>query len=470
VRIPPNATRLAPCCLALALTALAGGALAQSSGSERPPPESSETVLSVLRGAAEEDTPAEEEADTDFAVEEAADVLTEFPDQPVPVPGDTEDPYAPLGLRLGSFRLFPAIEGFLGYTNNVFADPNDPAGGSYYRIVPELEVISDWIRHELRAFVSVDHESFFDYSGETTTGIDSELEGRLDISERDVAGLLLSYSIIPETRGDPNVPQAVVEPPNSLVGVAEGTYAHQFGRVELSLRGAIEDFTYENALLSDGTVVDNSDRDYLDFNGTARASVTVDDGSREIFIEAGANRRNYRDQFDSNGIERGSRGYDVLVGVAYDDGGPLSGEIGVGYLQQFPDDPNLRTVDSIAFEASLIWTPSALTTFTFEGSILPEETVLDPDASGVLVYTASLGVEHAFRRNLIGSAGFIYAQSDYVGSTRVERDYLATLGLDYLVNRWLSFQLDASYHTFDSTVVGEDYDEARIEFGVRLQR
>lgn len=423
----------------------------------------------ILRGAAD-DTQAEDEAAVDLAVDEAGEELDVIPGATVPSRDEVEDPYAPLGIRLGSFLLFPAIEALLGYSTNVFSSTDDPEGGTYYRIAPELELRSDWNRHELRGFAAADHESYFHQSGQTTTALESEIEGRLDISSRDVAGLRLAYSITPEDRGDPNVPNSVVNPPDSISAVAEATYAHRFGRVQVSLRGAAEQFDYDDAVLLDGTIVDNSDRNYRELNGAIRTSVDIDDGSRAVFVEAGANRRKYRRQFDNDGIQRGSRGYDVLVGVSFDRGAPLSGEVGIGYQAQLPDDPNLPDIESIAFRGSLVWQPSELTTFTLEGSILPEESTLDPDASGALVYSASFGVEHALRRNLIAGASFAFVQSDYVGSSRIERDYLAGVGLDYLVNRWLSFQLDATYERFESNIAGENYDDTRIEFGMRLQR
>lgn len=422
-----------------------------------------------LRGAADQDTQTEEEAEIDAAEVEAAEDLTQFPPRRV-IPEET-DPYAPLGLRIGTFRLFPAIEAFIGHSDNVFTSSRDPVAGGYYRLQPELGLESDWSRHLLRGFVAVDHESFFNQSSETTTAFDAELEGRLDITARDEAGLIVSYEIEPESRGDPNVPNSVVSPPDSETALVEGTYAHRFGRLEVSLRGAAEWLNYDNALLADGSVVDNSDRDYREINGAVNGRLALDDaGTRAVFVELGANRRKYRRPFDFNGVRRGSKGYDALVGIAFDTGAPLRGEIGIGYQVQTPDDPGLPDINSIAFRGSLVWQPTALTTVTFDGSILPEESILVATSSGALVYSAEVGVEHALRRNLIVSAGYGFSRSDFIGSTRIEREHSVDAGLEYLVSRWLSFRLDASWFRFESSFVGEDYEETRIEAGVRLQR
>lgn len=462
VKPSPVPRRLNAWWVAGALVAWSGSAAGQA-GPDAP-------LQPLLRGALEDLTPPEEEASIDEGVEEAGFELTEMQPARSPAPVEDVDPYAPLGVRIGAFLFYPAIEAFLGYASNVFSSSFDPEPGTFYSIAPELEVQSDWSRHSLRGFVAVDHESFFEQSGETTTALDSEIEGRLDISSRDVAGLRLAYAIVPESRGDPNVPDAVVEPPDSEVAVAEATYAHNFGRFEVALEGAVEQFTYDDALLTNGTIVDNSDRDYLEASGLLRTSFALDDDSRAVFLEVGANNRDYRREFDDNGVQRGSRGYDVMVGLSFDRGAPLSGEIAIGYQRQVPVDPVLPDIDGVAFRGSLVWQPSALTTVTFEGSIFPEESTLDPTASGALVYSADIGIEHSLLRNLIASADLAFEQSDYVGSSRVERYLLAAAGIDYLVNRWLSFQVEASYERFDSNIPGEDYEDARVGIGMRLQR
>ncbi len=461
VTISPSITGLATWCLTAAVSLWTISASAQSSGDTG--------SFATLRGSTDAGSQTDDEAAFEAATQIAGDELGQVPDA-APVDEAEADPYAPLGLRIGAFRIFPAIEAFLSHASNVFSSATDPQSGGYYRVAPELEVTSDWVRHELRGFVAVDHESFFDYSGETTTAIDAELEGRLDISARDVAGLRLAYAVVPESRGDPNVPQSVIEPPDSEEAVAEGTYAHRFGRLEVSLRGAYEKFTYDSAVLTDGTIVDNSDRDYTEVNGAVRASVDIDEGSRAVFFETGANKRKYRRSIDDDGVRRGSSGYDFLVGVSFDRGDPLSGEIAVGYQRQKPVDPSLKEIDSIAFRGSLVWQPTQLTTVTFDGSIEPTETTLDPTASGALVYAADIGVEHALRHNLIASANFAYALSDYIGSGREETDYVVSAGLKYLVSRWLSFQLDASYQAYETNLPGQNYDDTRVELGMRLQR
>src|SRR5262249_51619976 len=61
-----------------------------------------------------------------------------------------EDPFAPLGVRVGAFTFLPAVEFTGAYDTNPARTAN--ASGSMYGIVaPELKVKSDWLRHELAA-------------------------------------------------------------------------------------------------------------------------------------------------------------------------------------------------------------------------------------------------------------------------------------------------------------------------------
>ena len=62
-----------------------------------------------------------------------------------------EDPYAPLGLRLGSVVLKPAITGGMGYdTNPQRSAGADRKGSPFSRTDGEVEIQSDWNVHELK--------------------------------------------------------------------------------------------------------------------------------------------------------------------------------------------------------------------------------------------------------------------------------------------------------------------------------
>jgi len=63
--------------------------------------------------------------------------------------GEPDDPYAPLGIHVGSFNLFPAVELIGGYDSNPGHEPGGPAA-ALFTVAPELRAQSNWSRHELK--------------------------------------------------------------------------------------------------------------------------------------------------------------------------------------------------------------------------------------------------------------------------------------------------------------------------------
>ncbi len=384
---------------------------------------------------------------------------------PAPTP-EEEDPYAPLGIRLGSFVLHPSIDVLAGRSSNIDALPQNGDAGTYYKLGSDLELKSDWGRHELTGRFSSDTE--FD-EGDTNTSIDSELALRLDLVRGLVADLGATYHIAPEALSDPNLPATAVERPDAQSYGATAGLSDDVGRIGLSGRAAYTAYRYEDARLSDGSIYDNSDRNYDERALTLRASYELQQ-TVSGFVEGGVNDRVYERSIDDNGVRRGSKGYNVLAGVSIARDDVLQGEVGIGYQNQTPDDPTLPDVSGLMYRGSLAWRPTPLTTVRLEGSLRPQETTLEPGASGIRDATLDLSVEHALRRNLVVTARLAADRSEYVGIDRLDTTYTASLDVDYKVNRWLSWRAAVSHARHDSNADGSDYTDTRVEAGVTVRR
>ena len=83
------------------------------------------------------------------------------------------------------------------------------------------------------------------------------------------------------------------------------------------------------------------------------------------------------------------------------------------------DDPALQTIGGILADASLVWTASALTKVTLRASTDFNETTV-AGSSGYVTRIAGLEVEHAFRRNLIGTATASLTRDLYDGVPRTD--------------------------------------------------
>jgi hypothetical protein len=107
-----------------------------------------------------------------------------------------DEPFAPLGIQLGSFILRPAIEVGGGYDTN--APRGSPATPSPYgAVAPELLINSVWARHELTAslrgsYVAYEHTPDLD-----RPNFEGRVNGRVDITGTTVSASELSSSSAP---------------------------------------------------------------------------------------------------------------------------------------------------------------------------------------------------------------------------------------------------------------------------------
>src|SRR5258707_7567173 len=77
---------------------------------------------------------------------------------------------------------------------------------------------------------------------------------------------------------------------------------------------------------------------------------------------------------------------------------------------------------------------SALTNVKLTAATIAQETTV-PGTAGVLTRNASIEVDHAFRRWLVGAIKFSYGFDDYVGSDRKDDRYAVSAAITYKLNR-----------------------------------
>jgi hypothetical protein len=97
------------------------------------------------------------------------------------------------------------------------------------------------------------------------------------------------------------------------------------------------------------------------------------------------------------------------------------------------------------------------------------ETTL-PGASAVFVRQASVAIDHAFRRWLIGSASVTYGQEDYRGAGREDERLGLTAALTYRLNRHAALKGELRREQLRSNVDGQDFTANIVMVGLRLQR
>ena len=394
-------------------------------------------------------------------------------------PATDLDPFAPIGLRAGAFTLFPAIE----LTGGLDTNPSHVPGGresSLLIVAPELKVRSDWQRHALNADIKGTYTAYGEKFGFKDDGsmtgvpnsldrpsLDARANGRLDITSRnrlDVEGRLLVGTDNP---GSPNIQAGLARLPIvTTLGTTLG-YTHSFNRLEITAKGAFDRSVWQDSTLTDGSTANNDDRNFNQYAVGLRGSYELTPGVKP-FVEVGTDTRVHDLAFDRFGAQRDSNGINAKVGSTFEITRKLTGEASVGYLTRHYKDPTLQDLAGLTMDASLVFTATALTTFTATAKSTANEVVV-PGVSGNLARDFTLQVDHSFRRWLLGTAKLGFGIDDYVGFSRTDQRWYASAALIYKLSRNVQLKGEVRRDWLNSSVPNVDYTATQFLLGVRLQ-
>ena len=375
--------------------------------------------------------------------------------------------FDPLGVRVGSITLRPSIEASTGYDTNPNRIPNPASGSPVLRTDIGLLADSDWERHAMNFVLRGAYWRYFETPAADRPEVDGAWRLRLD-ALRDTTVDLEAIGRL--TTQQPGIEQPFVGASRGRVlegGVGAGV-TQRFGDASLGLKGAIGRQVYEPIPLGNGVSLSQSERDLNTFGLTLRAGYEVSPGIKP-FMEVTGDRRIYDQAIDAGGYRRSSSGQAVRAGTTLELSRLIVGEASIGYGQREYDDPRLEPINGFLANASLVWTPTALTTVRFRaGTELSETTV--SGASGAVVHSAGVEVTHALRRYLSLSALLDGSQTVYQGVPITEDRYTAALRLDWKLNRSVVVRASVAHEQLDSSAVGADYTANVYLVGLRLQR
>lgn len=387
------------------------------------------------------------------------------------------DPYEPLGLRLGTFDVFPAIEAYGGYDSNPGARSSG-SGSALVTIAPELRAQSNWLRHELKADL---RGSYNWYRDDLTPSISrpqatGSVDGRIDVTRDtriDLGGRLLIGTDYPNS---PNVQAGLSRLPISTTFGGVAGIAHRFNRLEVGVKGTVDRTVWQKSSLVDGTTADNNDRDLNQYGGTLRAGYELRPGVTP-YVEGGYDTRVHDLTTDYFGYQRDSKAWLGRVGTTFELSRLLTGDVSIGYTKRTYQDTRLPDVKGLLFDASLLWTATSLTNVKLTGKTSVGESTV-PGISGVLYRDVGLQVDHALRRWLIATVKFGFGFDLYQGSAaafaidsdREDQRYSLGFGLTYKLSRELWLKGEVRREWLRTNVTGYNYDANVFLLGLRLQK
>ena len=377
------------------------------------------------------------------------------------------DPWASLGLRTGGVTVLPAIEQAIGYDTNPNRVSTGVKGSAVHRTEAELRLRSDWPTHALTGALRGSYSAYPGVRGANRPEGEGNLALRLDVLRDTEIDLESRFRLDTQRPGSPELNVAVRDRPIVATLGASAGVTQRFNRLALGLRGSVERFAFEDARLTDGTVLDQGDRDLT--QGTLRLRGTYELTPGLIpFVEAAVDARVHDRSIDRAGLRRDSTGVTARAGSTFEVTRTLTGEVSAGYQARDYEDPRLRELRGPVGEAALVWSASPLTTVRLRAVAVLDETTI-PEASGAVAARGTLEVQHDLRRNLSVTAAATLAEADYRGIRLREETRSGTLRVDYKVTRSVALRASFTHERLTSTSPGADYTANVYFVGLRFQ-
>lgn len=377
------------------------------------------------------------------------------------------DPFGAIGLRAGSFVIYPELIVQSVHNDNIFLSDTDQKTDHAVELRPTIEIESDWTRHALRADFRGTFNYHDEYGSEDEKSYFAGLKSRIDLSRRTNLEAELSYDLSQEGRSDLDFPGGAAERTDIERRSVGGAFNHRFNRLSVSVRGSVSEIDYGQTPLTGGGIDTNNDRDYEDAQGALRLTYDFKPGFA-VFAEGELGERNYKTPFDDAGFNRSSERSAFRGGVMIDIGPKLRGELGVGHAWQSPDDIRLADVDGFVLDAQLRWQPRQYTAVTFTARSDIEETSFGA-ASAIFERYYAAEIRHALRRHLIVTANIAYESEDYEGTDTTQNTLGIGTGAEYILSRRAALIGTYAYTMADGKGAAQNYHENEFRLGLRLR-
>ncbi len=212
------------------------------------------------------------------------------------------DPFAPVGIRTGSFILRPSLEQGIRATTN---GDNSATGSSAVlnETTLRLNAQSDWARHQ--ATLDASGTWAKSISGEDVSEPRVDIQGklRLDLGDQTTVNTGAGYQLRRESASSPNGVVGALQRP--LVHTLNGNLGveRDMGLIFGSATARVEHNFYGDAELSSGGTVSQKDRDNTYASITFRGGFSLSPAIKP-FTEVELGKRIFDEKVDSNGYER----------------------------------------------------------------------------------------------------------------------------------------------------------------------
>ena len=257
-----------------------------------------------------------------------------------------------LGVSVGAFTLYPALDIYAGYDNNVFATTTAPVASPVTVWRPTLELKSEWLNHSLRLLAGGGFGFYPSASTQNFQNYTLQADGRLDIRNDVYLTGLIAYRRATEALGTPNVSFAQAPTIADSVPIEVGFY-QRFNRFFYQLGASATKFWYYDYSTITELGLPAASRNMTGYQETIRLGYELSE-TVTLFIAPGFNQRIYDQTVNSAGQNRNSTGFNFGVGGSYTLSAKTSLEASIGYTSQYTASDGSTTA-ATAFNLGGSW-------------------------------------------------------------------------------------------------------------------
>ena len=345
--------------------------------------------------------------------------------------------YQEQGIRLGSFVLNGAWDEKLGYDSNI-TGASHPVGSALVRTTGTASAISDWSRDRLGVALGVDDYNYLSASRQNYTNFNAGLGGGYTLGEHDL-NVGYSHLRLHELGTDIGA-VATATPITYDVDAVRADYTVDRGRFTFVPNVEFQHFDFGSANVL-GQQVSQSYRDRTVLTGGVTTRFALSE-QRSLLLVLQGSSSHYLDP--QPGPTNNSKTVLALAGLDYQATGPFRYRLLVGAeLREFESARYGTRAGPIA-EASVIWTPTGLTTVT--GSV--RRAIEEPQTELTSGYTAStfrVTVDHELQRNVLLQGRGVFQAIEYLQGNQSTTSYSVGGGANWLVNRRLRLSADYDF-------------------------
>lgn len=381
-----------------------------------------------------------------------------LPDTAPSIPRDDPE-FETTPARIGPFDVSASVEATGYYDSNLYARQDDEIDDIVFEVSPSFRAVHEAGPVQLGFGAQSRLRRHVDQTAEDSEAARFFGDFSWSPMEQERLSVGIAFERAIEDRGDPEARDVLAPGPRELdIWTGEAQYRRARGKVLVDLRARAAKFDALSPI--------DDDRDFTSYSGSATLGMRI---AGSVFMTATgfANRREFRLGLDPLGLERDSTTIGGRLGVDIAPGGLFEGSLSAGIFRFQPDEPTFDDRTGLSLAANLVYRPQQRTALIFTGSNGDVATFRN-GATGRTDTRLSMTWQQEIRHNLYSSLSAGYRSSRFRG-TGIEEDTIVAKGeVEYLLNRHMSFVVDASYGDRTSDILSDEFDRFRAGVGVRL--